>query len=106
MAVESESGPNLAVCISFRPRHRAYREPEKLHREHMERVRASQRRGHWLRLTRRIAEFRTGALGTLGQEMLTQAEIDLEKLETVMNAAAQEPRSSTGCSAAAVHAPR
>ena len=64
---------------------------EKLHREHTERVRASQRRGHWLPLTRRIAAFRTAALGTLGQDMLTQAEIDLEKLETEMNAAAQEP---------------
>jgi len=52
---------------------------------------ASQRRGRWRRPTRRIAEFRTGALGTLGQEMLTQTEIDLEKLETEINAAAQEP---------------
>ena len=64
---------------------------EKRHREHMERVRASQRRGHWLRLTRRMAEFRAAALGAFGQEMLAQAEINLEKLESEMNAAAQEP---------------
>ena len=68
---------------------------EKLHREHMERVRASARRGHWLRHVREIARLKheqsLGALGTLGQEMLTPAEIDLEKLETEMNAAAQEP---------------
>ena len=70
--------------------------PEKLNREHMERVGASQRRGHWLPLTGRIAELRFKAKlrEPTAADMATldacKRKLD-DDLETVMRASGQEP---------------
>jgi hypothetical protein len=70
---------------------------EKLHREHMERCQASQRRGQWTRIVRKIDELRfrariAGRRHTEAEERdIRNCEAELVTLETAMNAAGQTP---------------
>ncbi len=71
---------------------------EKLHREHKERTQASQRRGQWTRLVRKIDELRFRA--NVNRREPTEAEArdirnceaELVTLEAAMEAAGQPPR--------------
>ena len=77
---------------------RILRDSEREHQEHMARVQASQRRGQWVRLVRKIDELRFRA--NVNRREPTEAEArdirnceaELVTLKAAMEAAGQPPR--------------